>query len=192
MFEHDVHPGQPVHALCAKTTLSQKSLEWRLNWKKTTCSGIWVHPGVAHGSMLYEWAKWADNPKLHIQSHKLNCQLNYSLNLLPGAGWTDGKDIKQLWASLNLVANGMKAHSGGQEFNNSLINDFKNSSARTRICLQTHIIFAQHVILSSILICLPPKPPLALTSLRVLTFTHLSPVPVLRSAIFTTAIHIPT
>ena len=34
-------------------------------------------------------------PKLHIYSHKLQCQTDYSLNYLPGAGRTDGEGIER-------------------------------------------------------------------------------------------------
>jgi hypothetical protein len=34
-------------------------------------------------------------PKLHVYSHKLECQTDYSLNYLPGAGRTDGEGIER-------------------------------------------------------------------------------------------------
>jgi hypothetical protein len=61
-----------------------------------------VRPIISTGTLHYVI------PKLHIHSHKLNCQLNYSLNLLPGAGRTDGEGIERSWASLNPVANSTK------------------------------------------------------------------------------------
>jgi len=54
-----------------------------------------VRPIIPTGTLRYVI------PKLHIHSHKLNCQLNYSLNLLPGAGRTDGEGIERFVASLN-------------------------------------------------------------------------------------------
>lgn len=47
-------------------------------------------------------------PKLHIGSHKLYCQLTYSLNFLPGVGRTDGEGIERSWAAMNPVANSTK------------------------------------------------------------------------------------
>ena len=61
-----------------------------------------VQPSIPTGTLHYVIQK------LHIQSHKLHCQLNYSLNLLPGAGCTDGEGIEQSWASLNPVTNSVK------------------------------------------------------------------------------------
>ncbi|KAJ7736077.1 hypothetical protein B0H16DRAFT_1326682 [Mycena metata] len=43
-------------------------------------------------------------PKMHIHSHTLACQLIFSLNLLLGAGQTDGEGIERPWANLGGVA----------------------------------------------------------------------------------------
>ncbi|KAJ7701694.1 hypothetical protein B0H16DRAFT_1347920 [Mycena metata] len=43
-------------------------------------------------------------PKMHIHSHTLACQLLFSLNLLLGAGQTDGEGIERPWANLGGVA----------------------------------------------------------------------------------------
>ncbi|KAK7064875.1 CxC2 domain-containing protein [Favolaschia claudopus] len=43
-------------------------------------------------------------PKMHIHSHILACQLCFSLNLLPGAGQTDGEGIERPWANVGGVA----------------------------------------------------------------------------------------
>lgn len=61
-----------------------------------------IRPIIPSGTLRYAI------PKLHIESHKLHCQLNYSLNLLPGAGRTDGEGIKRSWANMGLVANSTK------------------------------------------------------------------------------------
>ena len=61
-----------------------------------------IQPIIPPGTLCYVI------PKLHIHSHKLNCQLNYSLNLLPGAGKTVDKGIEWSWANLNPVTNNMK------------------------------------------------------------------------------------
>jgi hypothetical protein len=52
---------------------------------------------------------------------------------------------------LQVQATASDTHTGEQEFDNGLINHFKSSSARTRIHLQTHIVFPQHAILPSVL-----------------------------------------
>ncbi|KAJ7709332.1 hypothetical protein B0H16DRAFT_1745873 [Mycena metata] len=43
-------------------------------------------------------------PKMHIHSHTLVCQLIFSLNLLLGAGQTDGEGIERPWANFGGVA----------------------------------------------------------------------------------------
>ncbi|KAK6972220.1 CxC2 domain-containing protein [Favolaschia claudopus] len=43
-------------------------------------------------------------PKMHIHAHILACQLLFSLNLLAGAGQTDGEGIERPWANLGGVA----------------------------------------------------------------------------------------
>ena len=43
-------------------------------------------------------------PKLHILGHELSCQVEYSLNLTPGVGRSDGKGIERPWAHLGPVA----------------------------------------------------------------------------------------
>lgn len=43
-------------------------------------------------------------PKCHIEGHGMECKLNYSLNLLPGAGRTCGEQIEQEWSMINPVA----------------------------------------------------------------------------------------
>jgi hypothetical protein len=43
-------------------------------------------------------------PKFHLAAHILSCQLNFSFNLTPGVGRTDGEGIERDWSNLNPVA----------------------------------------------------------------------------------------
>ncbi|KAJ7734855.1 hypothetical protein B0H16DRAFT_1731613 [Mycena metata] len=43
-------------------------------------------------------------PKLHIHAHTMACQLNFSLNLVPGSAQTDGEGIERPWANIGGVA----------------------------------------------------------------------------------------
>lgn len=43
-------------------------------------------------------------PKLHIQSHILSCQEEFSLNFLAGSGMTDGEGVERPWASVGPIA----------------------------------------------------------------------------------------
>ncbi|KAK7039759.1 CxC2 domain-containing protein [Favolaschia claudopus] len=47
-------------------------------------------------------------PKMHIHSHILACQLWFSLNLLPGAGQTDGEGIERPWANVGGMGPGSR------------------------------------------------------------------------------------
>lgn len=43
-------------------------------------------------------------PKMHIHAHTLDCQVKFSLSLVPGSGQTDGERIKRPWASIGAIA----------------------------------------------------------------------------------------
>jgi hypothetical protein len=43
-------------------------------------------------------------PKFHLHAHIIQCQVNYSFNLVPGVGRTDGEAPERGWADINGVA----------------------------------------------------------------------------------------
>ncbi|KAH7902764.1 hypothetical protein BJ138DRAFT_975668, partial [Hygrophoropsis aurantiaca] len=43
-------------------------------------------------------------PKFHIYGHGKQCQLTYSLNLLPHSARTDGEDPERWWAHINPIS----------------------------------------------------------------------------------------
>ncbi|KAJ6458082.1 hypothetical protein C8R47DRAFT_995450, partial [Mycena vitilis] len=43
-------------------------------------------------------------PKMHIHSHTMACQVQYSLNLVPGSAQTDGEGIERPWAHIGGVS----------------------------------------------------------------------------------------
>jgi hypothetical protein len=47
-------------------------------------------------------------PKLHIKGHKLPCQDQYSLELIPGSAQTDGEGIERPWAHIGGVGSSTK------------------------------------------------------------------------------------
>lgn len=61
-----------------------------------------VRPEIPEGTLKYAI------PKLHIYSHKQPCQTDFSLNLLPGAGRTDGEAIERTHANTGPVCNSTK------------------------------------------------------------------------------------
>lgn len=47
-------------------------------------------------------------PKFHLYAHRTHCQINYSFNLTPGVGRTDGESPERGWAAMNPVASSTK------------------------------------------------------------------------------------
>lgn len=47
-------------------------------------------------------------PKFHLPAHVEKCQTNYSFNLVPGVGRTDGEAPERGWADINSVATSTK------------------------------------------------------------------------------------
>lgn len=47
-------------------------------------------------------------PKFHLPAHISQCQIDYSFNLTPHVGRTDGESVERGWASANAVANSTK------------------------------------------------------------------------------------
>jgi len=43
-------------------------------------------------------------PKFHLPAHIAACQINYSFNLTPGVGRTDGKAPERGWSAANAIA----------------------------------------------------------------------------------------
>jgi hypothetical protein len=43
-------------------------------------------------------------PKMHIKGHLADCQVQYSLDLVPGSAETDGEAIERPWAHISGVA----------------------------------------------------------------------------------------
>lgn len=47
-------------------------------------------------------------PKFHLYAHHTECQINYSFNLTPYVGRTDGESPERGWAAMNPVASSTK------------------------------------------------------------------------------------
>ncbi|KAJ7851559.1 hypothetical protein B0H13DRAFT_2360051 [Mycena leptocephala] len=52
-------------------------------------------------------------PKMHIHSHTLDCQVKFSLNLVPGSGQTDSEGIERPWASIGAIATSTRVSGPG-------------------------------------------------------------------------------
>ncbi|KAK6996617.1 CxC2 domain-containing protein [Favolaschia claudopus] len=52
-------------------------------------------------------------PKMHIHAHTLECQVTFSLNLVPGSGQTDGEGIERPWANIGAIASSTRVSGPG-------------------------------------------------------------------------------
>ncbi|KAJ6514876.1 hypothetical protein C8R47DRAFT_961701 [Mycena vitilis] len=52
-------------------------------------------------------------PKMHIHSHTLDCQVKFSLNLVPGSGQTDGEGIERPWSFIGGVSSATRVSGPG-------------------------------------------------------------------------------
>ncbi|KAK7053876.1 CxC2 domain-containing protein [Favolaschia claudopus] len=52
-------------------------------------------------------------PKMHIHAHTLECQVKFSLNLVPGSGQTDGEGIERPWANIGAIASSTRVSGPG-------------------------------------------------------------------------------
>jgi hypothetical protein len=56
-------------------------------------------------------------PKMHIHAHTLDCQVKFSLNLVPGSGQTDREGIERPWASIGAIASSTRVSGPGAQHN---------------------------------------------------------------------------
>ncbi|KAF8142761.1 hypothetical protein K438DRAFT_1634899, partial [Mycena galopus ATCC 62051] len=73
-----------------------KRLKERL---KAVLKGLLIHSQLSAILALCAFAI----PKMHIKGHLGPCQEDYSLNLIPGSGQTDGEGIERPWAHIGVV-----------------------------------------------------------------------------------------
>jgi hypothetical protein len=52
-------------------------------------------------------------PKMHIRGHTVACQEEFSLDLVPGSGQTDGEGIERPWASIGAIATSTRVSGPG-------------------------------------------------------------------------------
>jgi hypothetical protein len=52
-------------------------------------------------------------PKMHIHAHTMECQVKFSLNLVPGSGQTDAEGIERLWASIGAITTSTRVSGPG-------------------------------------------------------------------------------
>jgi Kyakuja-Dileera-Zisupton transposase len=55
--------------------------------------------------------------KFHLHAHTKDCHTEYSLNLTPGVGHTNGEVVERNWSAVNPAVNSMKEMSEGSHYN---------------------------------------------------------------------------
>ncbi|KAF9496443.1 hypothetical protein BDN71DRAFT_1482196 [Pleurotus eryngii] len=78
-------------------------------------------------------------PKFHLYAHWNECQINYSFNLTPNVGHTDGESPERRWAAMNPVASSTK-EMGPCSQRDTLDDHFGNYNWRKVISLHTSLL----------------------------------------------------
>lgn len=76
-------------------------------------------------------------PKFHLYAHRNECQINYSFNLTPNVGRTDGESPERGWAAMNPVASSTKEMGPGSR-RDTLDDHFGDYNWRKVITLRSY------------------------------------------------------
>ena len=79
-------------------------------------------------------------PKFHLYAHRNDCQINYSFNLTPNVGRTDGESPERGWAAMNPVASSTKEMGPGSR-RDTLDDHFGDYNWRKVISFRTYCYF---------------------------------------------------
>lgn len=80
-------------------------------------------------------------PKFHLYAHQTDCQINYSFNLTPGVGRTDGESPERGWAAMNPVASSTKEMGPGSR-RDTLDDHFGDYNWRKVISLREYCVIS--------------------------------------------------
>ncbi|KAJ7223218.1 hypothetical protein GGX14DRAFT_532116 [Mycena pura] len=72
-------------------------------WWKNLMERLLLLPPLVRFNLVLQLFRFVV-PKMHIHGHTKACQVEYSLNLVPGSGQTDGEGIERPWAMIGGVA----------------------------------------------------------------------------------------
>lgn len=92
-------------------------------------------------------------PKFHLYAHQTDCQINYSFNLTPGVGRTDGEAPERGWAAMNPVASSTKEMGPGSR-RDTLDDHFRDYNWRKIVALRELIYHAWWSVSRDILLML--------------------------------------
>ncbi|KAF9501454.1 hypothetical protein BDN71DRAFT_1347342, partial [Pleurotus eryngii] len=70
-------------------------------WSRNLRARMATYPNSLVGTQYNELSITYLVPKFHLYAHRDNCQINYSFNLTPNVGRTDGKSPERGWAAMN-------------------------------------------------------------------------------------------
>ncbi|KAJ7743983.1 hypothetical protein B0H14DRAFT_2637362 [Mycena olivaceomarginata] len=81
-------------------------------WWKFLLERMAQLPPLVHVTMILRMFQFVI-PKMHIHAHTLDCQVKFSLNLVPGSGQTDGEGIERPWAAIGAIASSTRVSGPG-------------------------------------------------------------------------------
>jgi Kyakuja-Dileera-Zisupton transposase len=71
-----------------------------MTWMKKLPAALHLQPDTVN--MQFGLPIW------HASAHEVSCQMENSLGLQEGVGWTDGEGIERTWAEMNTMATSTK------------------------------------------------------------------------------------
>jgi hypothetical protein len=81
-------------------------------WWKYLLERMQKLPPLVRMTLILEMFRFVI-PKMHIHAHTMECQVKFSLNLVPGSGQTDGEGIERPWASISAIATSTRVSGPG-------------------------------------------------------------------------------
>jgi hypothetical protein len=100
--------------LCHKDPRLRKIISYDIvcQWWKYLLERMQKLPPLVRMTLILEMFRFVI-PKMHIHAHTMECQVKFSLNLVPGSGQTDGEGIERPWASIGAIATSTRVSGPG-------------------------------------------------------------------------------
>ncbi|KAJ7788725.1 hypothetical protein B0H14DRAFT_2627987 [Mycena olivaceomarginata] len=81
-------------------------------WWKYLLERMQKLPPLVRMTLILEMFRFVI-PKMHIHAHTMECQVKFSLNLVPGSGQTDGEGIERPWVSIGAITTSTRVSGPG-------------------------------------------------------------------------------
>ncbi|KDQ23111.1 hypothetical protein PLEOSDRAFT_1017784, partial [Pleurotus ostreatus PC15] len=108
-------------------------------WSRNLGARAASYPKELLGPRFHELSIKYLVPKFHLYAHRNECQINYSFNLTPNVGRTDGESPERGWAAMNPVASSTKEMGPGSR-RDTLDDHFGDYNWRKVISLHTSLL----------------------------------------------------